>query len=545
VVILRKLTIGTRLGLAFGAVLLPLIAVSCLSVLHTRNLDEQIATITDDRFAKAMLANAAEDALYEMSAEMSSLLRVGEPDAIKGQLDGLGKQTRIVSENLDRLRNSVTDGEGRKLLERVQASRLAFEGKPARYAQLIGEGHVDEAKDFLAKDADPLLRKLLAETKAFEQYQKRLLSRTFADISAANRSSVILFGGLAVAALVVVVGTAYFITRSIREPLNQASQRLDKMARGDFAEKPEKPVGKDELAWLQHSARELWKHLAGTMTDVRTSADSLASASEQINSTAQSLSQAAAEQASSVEQTSASLEQMTASVNQNAENAKITNGMALKAAGEAQQGGQAVRQTVEAMKRIADKIGIIDDIAYQTNLLALNAAIEAARAGAHGKGFAVVAAEVRKLAERSQVAAQEIGELAGSSVALAERAGSLLDSIVPVIQKTSDLVQEIAAASQEQATGVNQVNSAMAQLNHTVQQNASASEELASTAEQMSGQAHHLQQAMGFFKLAVESSPGKPPEARPSSALLPGKPRTVAKSGGESAAPNESEFIRF
>jgi methyl-accepting chemotaxis protein len=202
-----------------------------------------------------------------------------------------------------------------------------------------------------------------------------------------------------------------------------------------------------------------------------------------------------------VEETSASVEQMSASINQNTENAKVTDGMASGAAKQAVEGGEAVQQTVSAMKQIAGKIGIIDDIAYQTNLLALNAAIEAARAGEHGKGFAVVAAEVRKLAERSQVAAQEIGELAGGSVEKAESAGKLLSEIVPSISKTSDLVQEIAAASEEQSAGVGQINTAMGQLNQITQQNASASEELAATAEEMSGQAMQLQNLMAFFKI--------------------------------------------
>jgi methyl-accepting chemotaxis protein len=233
--------------------------------------------------------------------------------------------------------------------------------------------------------------------------------------------------------------------------------------------------------------------------EVRSNTDALASAAVQISSTAQSLSQGATEQASSVEETSAAVEEMNASIAQNAENAKVTDSMARKAAGEASEGGKAVGQTVQAMKAIATKIGIIDDIAYQTNLLALNAAIEAARAGEHGKGFAVVAAEVRKLAERSQVAAQEIGELAGGSVRTAEHAGSLLAEIVPAIGKTSDLVQEITAASDEQSTGVSQINTAMSQLTQLTQQNAAGSEELAATAESVTGQAEKLRQLVAFF----------------------------------------------
>jgi methyl-accepting chemotaxis protein len=260
------------------------------------------------------------------------------------------------------------------------------------------------------------------------------------------------------------------------------------------------------FAVIAEATNNMLQKLTQVVTDVNNGAQALASASEEVNATAQSLSQAATEQAAGVEETSASIEQMTSSIAQNAENAKITDGMASQAAKDAADGGEAVHATVEAMKQIAKKIGIIDDIAAQTNLLALNAAIEAARAGDHGKGFAVVAAEVRKLAERSQVAAKEIGEVANSSVELAERAGKLLAEIVPNIRKTSDLVQEIAGASSEQSSGVAQINAAVIQLSQTTQQNASSSEELASTSEEMSSQTEQLQQTMSFFKLNANNA---------------------------------------
>ena len=284
-------------------------------------------------------------------------------------------------------------------------------------------------------------------------------------------------------------------------PINEVKRVMVALSGGDLTQKITDDYAGD-FRVLQGAVNDSLDKLAEIIEQVRGAADALTNAAGQVSATAQSLSQSSSEQAASVEETSASIEQMSASINQNSENAKITDAMATKAASEAGEGGEAVRSTVDAMKNIAGKIGIIDDIAYQTNLLALNAAIEAARAGEHGKGFAVVAAEVRKLAERSQVAAQEIGELAGNSVHLAERAGKLLDEIVPSINKTSDLVQEIASASQEQTAGVGQINNAMGQLNKATQQNASASEELAATAEELGGQAGQLQALMGFFTVA-------------------------------------------
>jgi methyl-accepting chemotaxis protein len=291
-------------------------------------------------------------------------------------------------------------------------------------------------------------------------------------------------------------------------PLNEVRRIMAAMEVGDMTQTISHSYQGD-FDLLKQAINNTVEKLAQTIANVNATTETLVSATTQISSTAQSLSQASTEQAASVEETSSSIEQMSASINQNTENAKVADTMSADGTKKAADGGVAVTETVTAMKQIAKKIGIIDDIAYQTNLLALNAAIEAARAGEHGKGFAVVAAEVRKLAERSQVAAQEIGQLAGNSVGLAERAGKLLDEIVPATKKTADLVQEITAASLEQANGVGQVNTAMIQLNQITQQNAAASEELAATSEEMSGQAGNLQDLMGFFKITAGQDKGR------------------------------------
>ena len=280
--------------------------------------------------------------------------------------------------------------------------------------------------------------------------------------------------------------------------LSEVAQVLSAVAEGDLTQRIMRDYA-GLFGRVKDSVNTSSDNLTRVIGEVRAAADALTGAAAQVSATAQSLSQAASEQASNVEETTASIGVMSASITQNSDNAKVTDGMATKTTKEAVDGGGAVSQTVTAMKQIAAKIGIVDDIAYQTNLLALNAAIEAARAGEHGKGFAVVAAEVRKLAERSQEAAKEIGELASNSVTTAERAGRLLDAIVPSIQKTSELVQEIAAASSEQSESVTQIGSAMGQLSKATQQNASASEELAATSEELSGQAEQLQQSIAFF----------------------------------------------
>ena len=333
------------------------------------------------------------------------------------------------------------------------------------------------------------------------------------------------------------------LSETCQQGLSDVVRVLEAAAQGDLSERINLAYS-GEFGRLRDASNTTVEKLSATIADVLEAAGNLVAASEQLSSTAQSLSQGASEQAASVEETSASMEEMSASISQNNENAKITGDIATRTAQETRDGGQAVEATVSAMKQIAHKISIIDDIAYQTNLLALNAAIEAGRAGEHGKGFAVVAAEVRKLAERSQVAAEEISRLASGSVGLAEKAGSLLGGIVPSIQKTADLVQEISAASSEQNSGVGQINGAINQISQAVQQNAAAAEELASTSEEVNAQALELQAMMAFFTLGKgnRASHSRP---APQSTFKPASKGFSGLQGKRTAKVSEGDFTRF
>ena len=457
-------------------------------------------------------ANAIEAAAVDMETGMRGYLLAGKEEFLSPYKTGNEQFSKLVTD----LKNTVNDNPTQvQLLAEVYNTinnwQIDVTQPMIDLRHKIGDAKsMDDMADLVGeargKKYFDRFRQVMDDFRLEEE--SLMATRKKESTAVAENTFLTIYIAIALA-LLVSISIAFVVSRGVLKQVGAEPADMERIARriadGDMQIKFD---NRTNATGVYAAMQEMVEKLRATVSQVRSGANSMASAANEVSATAQSMSQGATEQAAGVEETSASVEQMNASVQQNSENARVTNGIATSAADEAKKGGEAVARTVTAMKEIAERIDLIEEIAYKTNLLSLNAAIEAARAGEHGKGFTVVAAEVRKLAENSRITAQEIGGLAKNSVSVAGEAGQLLESMVPNITKTADLVEEITAASVEQSAGIAQINDSMGQLDQTTQQSAAASEQLAATAEQLSTQASQLQQAVAFFRLdaAVEES---------------------------------------
>ncbi len=365
----------------------------------------------------------------------------------------------------------------------------------------LKEGRADVAMDGYERETIPALRETHEILFQLSEKAKNVSDSALGGMKAKQHVMGRTF--LAVFAVVVgllFAGSSILLARPLKRSLSSISDWVATISKGDLTRDIRIDSG-DEIGDMAVKLNTMIENIRKTVIGVKSTSGNVIVSSQELQNSSEQISQGTTQQAASAEEASSSVEEMNATIRQNAENAQQTEKIAIKSAADAIESGKAVSETVGAMREIAGKISIIEEIARQTNLLALNAAIEAARAGEHGKGFAVVAAEVRKLAERSQVAASEISHLSATSVEVAEKAGQMLAKLVPDIQQTAALVQEISAASNEQSQGAGQINAAIQELNQVIQQNAGAAEEMASTADKLASQADELERSVAFFKL--------------------------------------------
>ena len=426
---------------------------------------------------------------------------------------------------------------------------------------------------------DRMNRQLLVNNESFAAAEKLLnrlveINRKVAEDTTRNAEQSANFlkaaNGIAVAiGMILAVALGWLITRSVTEPLRRGCAILSALAEGNMScEVPADLMARrDEVGDLARAMNTMATQLKDVVAKVTQSTGAVNAAASEIAQGSADLAQRTEEQASALEETASSMEELTSTVQQNADNANQANQLALSAHNQAEQGGQVVEQAVFAMnaihqssRKIADIIGVIDEIAFQTNLLALNAAVEAARAGEQGRGFAVVAGEVRKLAQRSADAAKEIKSLITDSVAkvedggkLVERSGHTLKEIVGSVKKVSDLVAEMATAGREQASGIRQVNQSILQMDQMTQQNAALVEQTAAASQLMGDQARELEELMGFFNLeqpvAMATKPSNTammvplmPKTRPALRPVAGRPDPKRLPGSQGVKPKMRHF---
>src|SRR5579863_2609454 len=497
--------IGTRLGVVFGAILLCVIAVGAFGLGWLGRLNTNLSASVQKRYNTVELTHRTIEHSITNARITFQLFEATDPDDEKKLNLENDAISQGISGQVKEIEQGISSDKERSLFETVTENRKAYVSARQKAKALLADKKREQSQSVLAHEVIPALDTYRASWEKFIDLQNDAMQQSMKESHDAYTNG----RRIAIVLMFVTLGLAVLasvgVTRSITIPIQQAVKQAQYIAVGDLT-KEIAVTNQSETGKLQQAMKEMSAKLAEIIREVREGSAAVASAASQVSASSQNLSQGTSEQAASVEEMSASLEEMNASITQNADNSRQVEQVAVKGALSAEESGDAVRQTVEAMKQIAAKTTVIEDIAYQTNLLALNAAIEAARAGDQGRGFAVVAVEVRKLAERSQLAAQEIGGLAAKSVSVAERSGQLLSDLVPSIKKTADLVQDVAAASTEQSGGVTQINKAMAQVDTVTQRNASSAEELSSTAEELASQSEQLQQLMTFFRVAGEQN---------------------------------------
>lgn len=511
---LSSLSIKSRLILGFAFVLVFLFGIVAISLIRFDTIGTVSARIISQDWVNAAAATQIDELAREDARRTLALFILPDKAARGKSYERIDQDKKAIDTALDTLGKLSSSAEAKALITKIQSARTAYATSFIKVADLIEGDQRDDAAKMMNEETFPALDTLLGNIRELVDLQKKQVEASEAVATSDIKSSRIWIFALGTLSVLVGVGGAISITRSITEPLNRAVDVAEQVARGDLTAHVDSSAS-DETGNLLRALKEMTTSLARTVYEVRVGSEMISTASGEIASGNLDLSGRTETQASSLEETASTMEELTSTVKQNADNARQANQLVVSASDVAVKGGHVVGQVVQTMgsikessRKIFDIISVIDSIAFQTNILALNAAVEAARAGEQGRGFAVVATEVRNLAQRSAGAAKEIKTLIEDSVnkvdtgsKLVDEAGHTMEEIVQSVKQVADIMSEITAASQEQSSGIEQVNEAIGQMDEMTQQNAALVEEAAAAAQSLQDQAQSLAQAVGTFRL--------------------------------------------
>ena len=513
-----NLKIGARLGLAFGLLVLLFIVNIGISLQSMRSAETRMHNIIDDRYKKVSLSTDIKYNVAEIHQHMRDTLIAGDAAGVKKEVEAINAIRARNKQSLDSFDKIINTTKARELFIKLEEARAKDLQQQTELFDLIAAGNQTDAKALLngklaqtEHDYVQMLDEMVTFQSGIMDKEAQACQAEFADA----RNMLLVVAGVAI---VIATAAAWVATRSITAPMNEAVEVARRVAGGDLMASIEVRSG-DETGQMMQALKDMNQSLIEIVSQVRTSTETIVTASTEIAAGNMDLSSRTEQQASSLEETASSMEELTSTVKQNSDNARQANRLALTASDVAVKGGAAVSEVVTTMgaindssRKIVDIIGVIDGIAFQTNILALNAAVEAARAGEQGRGFAVVAAEVRNLARRSAAAAKEIKALIGDSVEkvdtgarLVDQAGLTMQEVVNSVKHVSGIIGEITSAGTEQSAGIEQINQAIMQMDNVTQQNAALVEQAAAAAQSMQDQANALSQIVSVFKISEDA----------------------------------------
>ena len=566
---LSNMNIAKRLAAGFGIIGVLLLGSQTFGITMVSRVSAGTAELADRSIPNINATSAVLAEINDVAVALRNMMLDADPADRQKQLEEIASSRKAGQEQLAQLRKNLNRPDTLAVLDRMLAANDKYVQGQEELIKRIQAGDEQGARAFLTEVMRPALGDLKGAVNEQLALQREIATRRADDARATEASTRLLMLALSLASLAVAILVAWWNTRSITRPLARALDVANTVAAGDLTSRIE-VTSRDETGRLLQALKTMNENLVRTVTTVRTSTETIGTASGEVAAGNLDLSSRTEQQASSLEETASSMEELTSTVKQNADNARQANTLAEAASSVAERGGQVIGEVVGTMERInssagkiADIIGVIDGIAFQTNILALNAAVEAARAGEQGRGFAVVATEVRNLAQRSAAAAKEIKGLIGDSTEavaagskLVNDAGATMSEIVDSVRRVTDIMSEITAASSEQTAGIEQINEAVAQMDQVTQQNAALVEQAAAASASMQEQTAKLAEAVSVFRIdgsaaapveasvqpVVRAAPARPALAKPATrAAAPAPRKTAAKPSAKVSADGDWE----